>query len=304
MIVSSQGSVWNLIKWQWRSVAYFAGAGLLAALNHHYKWFPEFIVPPLPMGIVGGALGIFVSFRTNSSYDRWWEGRKLWGRMINSSRHFATQVLSYLPRDSQGKPSKEQRQLIHRHIAYVHMLRLLLRQQAPFEDPDLTARLADDEQERIANQSNKTHALLQMQSDQLAAAMRRKDIGSLELQLFDKTIEKLLDIQGGCERIKKTPLPRGYGFIAERLIAAYALLFPWVLVHEIGWWIIPLNILICLSFALISEAGRVLEDPFTLFWNGLPLFAISRMIEVNLRERLEETDLPPLMKANQNGVLM
>ena len=82
------------------------------------------------------------------------------------------------------------------------------------------------------------------------------------------------------------------------------MLLPFALVHEIGWMAIPLNVLVCLSFALISEAGRVLEDPFSLFWNGLPLKALSIKIERNLRERLGHEDLPAAVTESPAGVLM
>ncbi|MCA9619570.1 MAG: hypothetical protein KC731_11110, partial [Myxococcales bacterium] len=108
----------------------------------------------------------------------------------------------------------------------------------------------------------------------------------------------------GCERIKKTPLPRGYAFIAERLIMAFSFLFPLATVAELGWFVIPVSVLVCLAFTLISEAGRVLEDPFSTFWNGLPLMALSRTIEVNLRQRLGETDLPPIPGPDKHGILM
>lgn len=303
MMVSNRGSVWRLVLWQWRLVSYFLFGGFIAAITHHMEWTSA-TLSSLPLAVIGGALGIFVSFRTNSAYARWWEGRKLWGRMINSSRHFATQVLSYFPRGDDGQPSPLQRELIVRHIAYVHMLRLLLRVQPPFEDSELVTHLSPQELAVLPTESNATHALLNTQSELVAQAARDKLINDFHLQMLDDTFAKLLDIQGGCERIKKTPMPRGYSFIAERLILLYGFLFPWVLVHEIGFLIIPINILVCLSFALISEAGRVLEDPFTMFWNGLPLSAISRMIEVNLRQRLGDPDLPPMIQVDEKGILM
>lgn len=121
---------------------------------------------------------------------------------------------------------------------------------------------------------------------------------------MDESIRHLLDIQGGCERIKKTPFPRGYGFIAERLVIAYGFLFPFAIVAELGWLAVPMNLLVCLAFALISETGRVLEDPFTMFWNGLPLSAMSTTIERNLRQRLGDEDLPPAPAPDALGVLM
>ena len=84
---------------------------------------------------------------------------------------------------------------------------------------------------------------------------------------------------------------------------AFSLIFPFAVVHHIGWAVIPVNLLVCLAFGLISEAGRVLEDPFNMFYNGLPLMAMARTIEVNIRERLGERELPAIPEP-VDGILM
>jgi putative membrane protein len=304
MIVGKRGSFAAIVfLWQWRFTFLYLAAGAIVAVGHevfHVGWLE---LPTLPLAVVGAALGIFVSFRTNSAYDRWWEGRKLWGRMINSSRHLGTQVLAYLKRGPQGAPSPIQRRLIGRHIAYVHALRCLLRGQDPFADEEVTAHL-DADHAALRGESNLTHALLQRQLDELAALNDDGQLDALRLQSFDRTIRALLDIQGGCERIKKTPMPPIYGLLATRLVWFYSFLFPMAVVKELHWWTIPINLLVCTAFSLIAEAGRVLEDPFTLFFNGLPLSAISRMIEVNLRQRLGDEELPPMRRPNARGILM
>lgn len=220
--------------------------------------------------------------------------------MVNSSRMFATQATTYIgPADAEAA-----RRLVRRHAAYVHALRALLRQQDPFEDSDFLSHLPAEEVESLRGASNLTHALLQRNQRELVALSERGVIDAFRLQSFDRTIASFLDIQGGCERIKKTPLPRGYAFIAETLIQYFSLLFPWSMVSELGLLVIPANVLVCLSFTLISEAGRVLEDPFNMFFNGLPLSQLSRMIEINMRETLGETDLPPALHPDERGVLM
>jgi putative membrane protein len=305
MFVEYKGSVLGLLSWQWRSVSLFvlAATGVVLAEEIGHIDLEPFRLPGLPLAVVGGAIGIFASFRTNSAYDRWWEGRKLWGRLVNTSRHFCTQVLSYLPRGQDG-PSETQRRLVHRQVAYVHVLRCLLRKQDPFEDPDVTAFVDEAERAELAGESNLTHALLQRHADQLTALTDDETLTELRMQSFDESIRHLLDIQGGCERIKKTPFPRGYGFVLERLIQAYGVLLPLGLVESMGWMTIPITGLVCLAFALISEIGRVLEDPFTLFWPALPLAALAKTIEINLRQRLGESDLPALPTPNERGILM
>jgi len=286
--------------WQWKFTAFFVGASLAvtAAVEIWNLTFLE--LPTLPLAVVGAALGIFVSFRTNSAYDRWWEGRKLWGRMINESRHWASQATSYLDDEA------DRRRLVHRHAAYVHALRCLLRKQDPFADHEFGARIetAGDDVDALREETNLTHALLDRQLDDLVALNRAGAINDFRLQSMDDTLRELINIQGGCERIKKTPMPPLYGLLANRLVEFYAVLFPLAVVEPLGWWTIPVNLLVCTAFSLIAEAGRVLEDPFTMFYNGLPLSAISRMIEVNTRQRLGERDLPPMLSPDARGLLM
>lgn len=306
MMVSNRGSVLRLLTWQWRAVVLFTLGGVLAVALWNIPALHWLMLPVSPMAVVGAALGIFVSFRTNSAYDRWWEGRKLWGRMINVSRHFCTQVINYLPADA----GADRRRIVHRHVAYVHALRCLLRGQSPLDDADFLRTVPDDA-ELYRGQSNITHALLHRQSAELVELDDAGRLSEFRMQLLDRSLEEMLAVQGGCERIKKTPMPRGYGFIAERLIMAYGLLFPLALVSELGWLVVPINVLVCLSFTLISEAGRVLEDPFTLFWNGLPLYNMSMTIERNLGERLrgdglglDEDVLVEIPGVDANGILM
>ncbi|MCA9705969.1 MAG: hypothetical protein KDK70_09000 [Myxococcales bacterium] len=299
MMVSNRGSVLRLMLWQWKAVLLFTAGGLFAALAWQLPQLHVLGIPTAPLAVVGAALGIFVSFRTNSAYARWWEGRKLWGRMINVSRHFCTQVINYLPPDAE----QERRRLVHRHAAYVHALRCLLRQQDPLVDADFL-RVVPDDPETYRGQSNITHALLHRQHAELVALDAAGRLSEFRTQSLDRSLEEMLAVQGGCERIKKTPMPRGYGFIAERLIMAYGFLFPLGLVAELGWVVVPINVLVCLSFALISEAGRVLEDPFTLFWNGLPLYNMSMTVERNLGDRLGDEDLVEIPGVDARGILM
>ncbi len=299
MMVSNKGSVLRLLLWQWKSVVLFTLGGLLALGIWEFPALHILAIPTTPLAVVGAAMGIFVSFRTNSAYDRWWEGRKLWGRMINVSRHFSSQVVNYLP----AEDDEHRRRIVHRHVAYVHALRCLLRTQDPLEDDDFKRTVPDDPED-YRGQSNITHALLHRQHAELVALDARGELSEFRLQLLDRSFEEMLAVQGGCERIKKTPMPRGYGFIAERLIMAYGLLFPLGLVEALQWFVIPINILVCLSFTLISEAGRVLEDPFTMFWNGLPLHNMSLTIERNLGDRLGDEDLVEIPGVDARGILM
>lgn len=298
MTMNYQSQPFAVVQWQLNKIVFYGVVAFFAWVMidlFAWKWL---VLPVMPISIVGAAIGIFASFRANQAYDRWWEGRKLWGRMINSSRHWCDQVTRYLKPEDRAVSEA----LVQRHIAYVHALRCLLRGQQPYEDTDYL-RFAEDEP-GLRKSTNLTHALLDRQ---LADLVPISDAGRLDghrLESLDRTLMDFLNIQGGCERIKGTPLPRGVGFIVELLIQVFAFMLPFAMVHELGWVAIPLNMLVCLSFVLISEAGRVLEDPFSLYYNGLPLLSLSIKIERNLRERLGHETLPPSVQESPVGVLM
>ncbi len=287
----------RILFWQWKAALFFAGSAATVVAVHRYLW-PVLQLPSFPLAVVGGAIGIFVSFRSNAGYDRWWEGRKLWGSLVNASRMLATQMLTYSADEAVAK------EVIRRHIAYVHMLRCVLRGQSISADSDVRAFLSEQELTFYSLQSSPTHALLQRQFEQIVALNDAAHIDHFRLQRLDETVSRFLDIQGGCERIQKTTFPPGYGFVAERLIQALGVLLPLGLVEQLGWFTVPISLLICLAFRMIGEVGRSLENPFTTFWPALPLGALSKTIEINLRQRLGEVDLPSAPQPDKRGVLM
>ena len=288
----------RMLMWQWKNALRYglAGAGAWALIEP--GGLTELQLPVTPISIVGASIGIFASFRANQAYDRWWEGRRLWGGLVNASRHWASQVLAYLP--AAEAPLAET--LVLRQVAYVHALRCRLRGQSPFDDADYAR--SGEQDAGLRGSTNMTAALLQRQLRALGALDDRGGLDPHRLASLDRTLTELIGLQGACERIGGTPLPRGVGFILVLLIDTFAVLLPFALVHDLGWVAVPLNVVVCLAFAMISEAGRVLEDPFTLFYNGLPLHDLSVKIERNLREALGHTELPPPVAVQPPGVLM
>lgn len=273
-------------NWQRKMALWCILTATVVAALYWYDLVPNWRgFPSFPLSVIGGTLGIFVSFRTNSAYQRWWEGRKLWGRLINTSRHITTQAITYLPED-------DARKVVHRHGAYVHALRCGLREQDPTTDEHYQRCVDAEELEQLRGSTNLNHALLNLQMKQLVTLRKKDVITEFWMSDFDETVRHLLDIQGGAERIKKTPFPPTYGYLATKLTQIYAVLLPICIVETIGWWVIPTNLAICMAFQLINEVGRALENPFTTFWPALPLSAMSLTIERNIRQALGEAELP------------
>jgi ion channel-forming bestrophin family protein len=301
MFVSFKGNLIGIGKWQWKNLLIFTLVSTVVVVVGRTEGLDHIKVDNLPVTVIGAALGIFVSFRTNAGYDRWWEGRKLWGRMVNASRHFSTQATTYLGGDG---ASERAQALVYRQIAYVHALRCVLRDQDPWGDKDFLHFSSQGERAAFEGQSSITHALLQRHQDELTALANEGALDELRLQSFDRTVQELLAIQGGCERIKNTPFPGGYGYVASRLVWLYSAMLPICIMEEMGWLTIPTTVVVCAGFSLIGEVGRVLEDPFTMNWPALPLSALSRTIQVNLQQRLGETEVPPMLRPDERGVLM
>lgn len=301
----------GLIAWHMRhSIGAFALSAIMwTALAHLTTLVPRGL-PTTPFTIVGAALAIFLAFRTNSAYDRWWEGRKLWGALVNTSRTWARQVTTFIEPAPEADPAQHDavhrlhERLVRRHIAYVHALRCHLRDgQSGLTDADCLRFLSDAERAQLEHENNIPNAIAQLQAEDLVAAARQGWLHELRLQRLDASLTELLNIQGGCERIKKTPIPRAYTYFATRIVIWYGVLLPLVFAHELVWLAVPLCVAVAMCFRIVDEIGRLIQDPFTIAVNGLPLSALSTTIELNLRQRLGEVDPGP-MPQPVDGILM
>ncbi len=277
---------------------------------------------PTPFSLVGLALGIFLGFRNNTSYDRFWEGRKLWGRMVNVSRSFTRQVLTLvgpiperyerrLTDDPQNPyrgelPSAEQRmsdpdmdellvfhkEIVHRHAGYVHALRQHLRDE--FDKDELRGLLPDDEIDALEVESNRPVAILQTQGDRIREAWLRGWIHSHHVRVLEESLTEMTGVQGACERIKSTPIPFSYTALIHRLVAVYCFALPFGLVNTTKWYTPIVVLIISYAFFGLDAVGDEIEDPFGKDPNDLPLGALSTMIERNTRQRIGDPELPAL----------
>jgi putative membrane protein len=254
-------------------------------------------LPDLPLSMIGGAVSVFLAFRNNSAYDRWWEARSLWGSLVNTARTFARQVLTLVDevpgedvRDDHGV-LVSRRTLVELQIAYVHVLRCHLRRQNPF--PELERTLDPQLVEYLRAQRNVPAAMLLVKGRILR---RLFDLGRLDAYRFttiDKSLTDLCNVQGACERIKNTPLPRQYDHFPRVLVGMYCMLLPFGLVAGLQMMTPVASTLISFIFIALDTIGRDIENPFENSVNDTPMSTLTRAIEVNLRQNLGETDLPP-----------
>ncbi len=244
-------------------------------------------LPSLPLAMMGAALSIFLAFRTNSAYDRWWEARMLWGALVNYSRTLARQALTLLDPGNQPVASRQlQRRLVISQIAYVHALRCHLREQNPF--PELRGRLDSELMQYLETQDNVPAALLLSMGRDLQTAYRLGWLDSFRFPAMDETLTELTNIQGGCERIKNTPLPRQYDYFPRLLVTVFCVLLPIGLVEGLGMLTPIASTILSFIFVAIDRIGREIENPFNNTVHDTPMTSLSRTIENNLRQYLGE----------------
>jgi len=243
------------------------------------------------LSLMGLALGIFLGFRNNTSYDRFWEGRRLWGSLVNVSRSLTRDLLTVLPRGADGGATAVQQRQVYRLIAFANALRMGLREQTDLGA--LAPLLPEGDTEAVRDHKNLPNAiLLQMAAEHqaLAAAGALSDYWAV---LLAERLAALTDVQGGCERIKNTPMPHSYSILIHSIVALYVFALPFGLVGTLHYFTPLVVLMVSYTFLGLDTVGDELEDPFGEDLNDLPLSTLCRTIEINLRQMLGERDVPP-----------
>ena len=255
-------------------------------------------VEDLPLSLLGSAVAVILGVRNNVAYARWWEARSLWGSAVNNSRSFARGVLAMLGGGEAHAARKAA--LVHLQIAWAQALRLALRRQDPWSE--LERLLPASTLARVREAANVPTALQAELGRSLAEADRAGGLDSIRLAALDGTLSELANAQGGLEKIKNTPLPRQFEQFPRVFVGAYCLLLPVGLLHDLGAATPVGSTVIGFAFYVLDQIGRDLEDPFESTVHDVPMSAITRTIEVDLRQMLGEHDAPrPL--APVDGVL-
>ncbi|MEL6193621.1 MAG: bestrophin family ion channel [Bacteroidota bacterium] len=298
--------IWAYIKNQVLFVLFWA---LAVWLTFFFTKETSMALNFTPIGILGSALAIFVAFRNNSAYGRWWEARTLWGGIVNSSRVFARLVITFT--DSHAHQENYQRErseafkksLVYKQIAWVHAMRLHLRGQNEWNE--LEPFLEETEYAQLREKDHKPNAIHLLMGKQIYEAMANGTLGGFDSFQMEGQLLALTNYQGGAERIKNTPLPRQYDYFTRVFVRLFALLLPFGLLGffatgelvQLSWLVIPLSVLIAGVFIIMERTGAANEDPFENKITDVALTSICNTIERNLKELLGETDLPKKLEA-------
>jgi putative membrane protein len=289
----------------------------------------EFSVPWQPISVIGIAVSFYLGFKNNSSYDRTWEARKIWGGIVNSSRTFGAALCAFV----QGADATAvRRELIYRHIAWLTALRHQLRMPRSWEHPldqeryasvprpgevpgpagqaEMAKYISAGELSAVHTCSNPATQLLRNQSVRLQELRNAGYFEDFRHMEFHSLIAELYAEQGRAERIKNFPFPRQYASTALWLTMVFAFFVPLGMLDVIGpgarwlFWISPLlSALIIWIFFLMEMIGDYSENPFEGTYNDVPITSIARGIEIDLREMIGDSGIPGPAE-QENGFLM
>lgn len=259
----------------------------------HRQWHALPVFEGAPFAVVGIALSIFLGFRNNACYDRWWEARKQWGEHIFLARNFARQTLVLESMDRGGAVRLRLNRLV---IAFTWALAQHLRPSAVSRSGPANW-LEGEDSAFVADARNKPDAILRLIGMELARLRAAGVLSDILFQTLDATVGRMGLVQAACERISNTPVPFAYTLLLHRTAYVFCILLPFGLADSLGWATPLAVILVAYTFFGLDALSFHLEEPFADIPNGLAISAMAETIEINIREALGETNLPPLPKA-------
>ncbi len=287
------------------------------------------------MALLGTATAFLVGFKNTQTYNRTWEARQIWGAILNSSRAFGTMSRDFLNNSDKTK------ELIYRHFAWLTALRYAMRDSRAWEtasksynveykefyiipeketplETELEKYISSEELKYILTTKNKATQLMSLQSKTIKELFANKEIDSYQFVEMQRMVKDFYDQQGKSERIKNFPYPRQFATINSFFIRLFCILLPFGMLKEFDklnesmdgimkgnmvWLVIPFSVLISWVYTSLEQVGESTENPFEGSANDVPISQMSRTIEIDMREMLGETDLPPALQPKNNIIL-
>lgn len=303
-----------ILSFAWKAILFcFLYATSLCILS---QWLGVAIgISFVPIGLIGTAVAFYVGFKNNSSYERLWEARRIWGAFVNASRTWGAQVSTGIHADKAIKS-----QLMHRHIAYVNAVRIQLRARSVWNDTATTAHsvvrthhstedaslanllrplVTEEEAAYFLSKKNPATHIMKAQAAQLDLLFQQGQVNEMPYFHMMNVVQEFYNQQGAAERIKNFPFPRQYAYFSKVFVWLFILVLPFGLINEFAklgdnliWLAIPSYMLIAWVFNTMEVVGDTSENPFENAINDIPMTAICRTIEIDLREMLDESDVP------------
>ncbi len=332
------GKSYRLIEfliWTRRNIYWLLVVGVIPVIFYEVFGMGWIAIPFSVVALLGTATAFLVGFKNTQTYNRTWEARQIWGGILNNSRTWGTMC-----RDFISHPAKT-KELVYRHFAWLTALRYQLRENRAWEaagkkynkeyqsfytipervttlEEELAKYLTPDELAYILTTKNKAAQLLSLQSKTIRELLDQKEMDVYRFLEMHQKIDAFNDGQGKSERIKNFPYPRQFATINVLFIRLFCILLPFGMLKDFDklndsmvgfmhgymvWLVIPFSVLISWVYTSLEQVGESTENPFEGSANDVPISQMSRTIEIDLREMLGETELPPALQAKNNIIL-
>lgn len=329
----------EVLFWTRRDIAWYILVGTIPTLLYQLCGWKWLTIPWVPIAAIATAVAFIVGFKNNATYNRLWEARQIYGAIVNSSRSWAIMALDFVTPTAIGTHGEvdataARTRLIHRHIAWLHAMRFQLRAPRAWEhmiktynkeyrkaygvdeqdgnklSDALAGLISPEEQALVTSKSNVATQLIAQQSRDLRELNAKGLIHELRHVEMQNMLVDLYGQQGKCERIKNFPYPRQYATLNLMFVRLFNSLVPFGMLGEFAklgdgfvWLTIPFTALVAWVFMMMERIGESTENPFEGSANDVPITAMTRTIEIDLREMLGETDIPKPLQPT-NNILM
>lgn len=230
--------------------------------------------------ILGVILGLFLVLRTNTAYDRWWEGRKLWGQLVNDTRQLAIKISAFLPANAVDDRAFFKTMIPNTAFAMKEHLR----------DSILVGELEtldEETKQRIISSKHRPNMIDRLLYERVMKCRNEGKITDEQLIILDKELKGFTDIVGACERIKNTPIPYSYSMFIKKFLFIYAVTLPISFLWDYKYWTVPIVMLAFYFLVSVELIAEEIEDPFGKDINDLPLNELSLKIRRNVAEILD-----------------
>ncbi len=285
----------------WKPVSYAAVVAVGVGIAREIVDPEQVAVPFAPIGTVGAAVAIFVAFRNNVSYARWWEARTIWSNLLSNSRVLARQLVASTENAiaaGSGCTKEDilayRREMVLRIIAISHTLRIQLRETDDWDT--VRPLLPPAEFDAFLASHNRPNMLMQRQGIRLKDGVRSGIVGQFDPITFEPNLAALNASIAGCERIKSTPTPRQYDFFTRVSVAVFSTVLPFGLASVIEtnqqWLLVLVSVLISSLFIVLERVGAIVDSPFQNATTDVPMTSITNTIERDLLEQLGDLTLP------------
>ncbi|MEQ8360406.1 MAG: bestrophin family ion channel [Cytophagales bacterium] len=320
-------SLWQTLLWQIDSIFIFIVWACVPVSLYYFFDFTWLAIPWQPVSLIGIAVAFYLGFKNNSSYDRLWEARKIWGSMVNTSRSFTVMIRDFISNEFTARPFPEndliviRKRMVKRHIAWLYALTSQLREVKDWEHKskkdqgfresiglhdtkkvmaEAEAYLNEEDQKKLKDKKNKASHILSLQSAELKKLRENGLIDDFRHMEMQNLITQMYTEQGQSERIKNFPFPRQYTTANFFFVMIFITLLPFSLLKifaemgsvEMVWLTVVFSTLASWVFWVMEVIGDYSENPFEGSYNDVPITSMARGIEIDILQMIDEKDIP------------